>query len=154
MITYNRIFFFVILIVFTEVISCKDNSTNVNTPSLEITNVTYSLFALNSDGCDFGSDGVGSAFLIEIDFDASSNIEIDGIEYDLNFVDRAEFPNTFVDDFDLTNEGLEFIRCFLFEETEGVELAELKILANDESVESNEVNISIDRPEGANKEAD
>ena len=107
---------------------------------------------MNSDGCDFGSDGVGSAFLIEIDFDASSNIEIDGIEYDLNFVGGAEFANTFVDDFDLTNEGLEFIRCFLFEDTEGVELAELKILANDESVESNEVNISIDRPEGANKE--
>ena len=139
-----------ILIICFTFISCKDDSTSPDETYIEITNVTATLFGLNVDGCDFGEDGVGSAFLFDVAFEASSDIEVDGVEFDLNFVGGAEFPNTFTDDFDLTNSGLEFIRCFRFEGTEAVEL-DLKILANDESIESNEVNIRIEAPEGANK---
>lgn len=132
------------------IISCKDSSTNSGEPFIEITNAATTLFALNDDGCDFGDSGVGSAFLFEIDVDASSDIEIDGVEFDISFVDGAEIPNRFTNDFDLTDDGLEFIWCFRFEETGGVEL-DLKILANNESIESNVVSINIERPDGANK---
>lgn len=153
MIIYNRIFSMAIFIVFMTMISCKDNSTNNNSPSIEINDATATLFQLNTDGCDFGSGNIGSAFLIELNIDSSSDIEIDGIEFDITFVGGAEFENSFTDDFDLTNDGLEFIRCFRFGETQEV-IMDIRILANDETIESNEITISIDRPDGANKEID
>ena len=136
------------LIICFTLISCKDDSTSSDRTFVEITNAAGTLLELNE--CSFDSEAPGSNFLFEISFDASSDVEIDGVEFDLSFVNGATFNNIFFDDFDMTNGGLEFEYCFRFEGTDGFEL-DLKILANNESLESNEVTISIDRPEGANK---
>jgi len=142
------IFILTIISVILVTTSCKDNSTGSDDPSIVITNITSSLLSLNE--CNIDSGLPASEFLFEVDFDANSDIEIDGVEFDLIFIGGGESPNRFSDDFDLSNEGLEFDWCFRFANTEGVELI-LKILANDETLESNEVTIKVDKPEGANK---
>lgn len=130
------------------VTSCKDDSTSSGDITIEIVNGTSTFNELND--CDIGSGASATEFLFSLGFEASDNIDIDGVEFDLVWSDEDEAPNIFTDDFEVTNQTLQFHWCFRYGPTDWFEL-DLKILAEDEEVESNEYTIRVDRPEGANK---
>lgn len=92
-----------------------------------------------------------SCYLSNIDYEASDEIDIDGIEFDLTWSDGDQSNNRFSSNFNENGNTVSFDWCFRFgEEQDWFEL-DMKILAEDEEVESNEFNIRVDRPEGANK---
>jgi hypothetical protein len=130
-------------------VSCKDNSTNSSDVSIVITNVTQSIVELN--GCDIGSGPMASEFLFDIEYEASEEIDIDGIEFDLNWSSGDQDNNVFVSQFNATNVTADFDWCFRYGAEEQWFELNLKIIAENERAESNEFKIRVDRPEGANK---
>ncbi len=130
--------------------SCKDDSTSSDDITIEIVNGTFSFNEVNE--CDFDSGASGTEFLFLIEYEASDDIDISGVEFDLIWSDGEEDPNIFDDLFEATNQTLQFEWCFRFGTTEWFEL-DLKILAENREVESNEYTIRVDKPEDANKSA-
>lgn len=130
--------------------SCKDDSTSSDDISIQIINVSQSLSELNE--CDIDSGLPASEFLFDIEYTSSSaNIDIDGIEFDLVWSSGDQENNIFTNQFNVNDETLTFDWCFRYgAEEEWIEL-DLKILAEDEEVESNEATIRVDKPENANK---
>lgn len=129
--------------------SCKDSSTNSSDISIEIVNVNQSLLSLNQ--CDIGSGLPASEFLFDIEYEASEGIDIDGIEFDLLWSAGDVDSDIFSGQFKASAETVTFDWCFRYgAEEEWFEL-DLKIIAENEKVESNEFNIRVDKPDGANK---
>lgn len=128
--------------------SCKDSASS-DSPVIQITEGSYSVVELN--GCDIDSGDPASSILFVLDFESSSGVEIDGIEFDVLFESGTELPNFFEDDFDITGNSLEFDYCFRFAGSSWVEIYPL-LLAEDEELESNEITIRVEKPDGANKE--
>jgi hypothetical protein len=129
--------------------SCKDNSTNSSDVSIVITNVTPTLAELNQ--CDIGSGSMASEFLFEIEYEASEEIDIDGVEFDLDWSSGDQDNNIFASQFNATTETVTFDWCFRYGDEEQWFELDLKIIAENERAESNEFNIRVDKPEGANK---
>lgn len=130
-------------------VSCKDNSTNSSDMSIVITNVTHTIVELNN--CDIGSGLPASEFLFEIDYEASEEIDIDGIEFDLLWSSGDEEGDIFSGQFNAATETVTFDWCFRYGDEEQWFELDLKIIAENERAESNEFNIRVDKPEGANK---
>lgn len=130
--------------------SCKDDSASSDSgASVEIINATSAIVELNA--CNIDSGNPATEYLYTIEYLANpAEIDIDGVEFDLTWSDGDEDPNIFTNEFDRNGSTLEFDWCFRFGDTEWFEL-DLKILADDEQVESNEFNIRVERPDGANK---
>lgn len=131
------------------VTSCKDDSTSSEDISIEILNVTQSLIELNE--CDIDSGLPASEFLFEMEYVASTQVDIDGVEFDLNWSSGDQSHNIFTNDFNDDEGTLLFDWCFRYSDNEDWFELDLKILAEDEEVESNEVTIRVDKPENANK---
>lgn len=94
---------------------------------------------------------MATEFLFDIEYEATDEIDIDGVEFDLTWSNGDQSDNRFSSQFNANSNTVSFDWCFRFgNEQEWFEL-DLKILAEDEDVESNEFNIRVDRPEGANK---
>ncbi len=143
--------FFVAGMLILAVTSCKDDSTSSSDVSIVITNVTQSLLELNE--CDIDSGPMASEFLFDIEYEASEDIDIDGVEFDLSWSSGDQDNNIFVSQFnaDNENETVDFDWCFRYGDAEQWFELDLKIIAENEDVESNEFNIRVDRPNGANK---
>lgn len=129
--------------------SCKDNSTNSSDISIVITSVTQSVSELNQ--CDIGSGPMASEYLFEIEYEASEEIEIDGVEFDLDWSSGDQDNNIFASQFNATTETVTFDWCFRYGDEEQWFELDLKIIAENERAESNEYNIRVEKPEGANK---
>ncbi|MCG2588430.1 hypothetical protein [Rhodohalobacter sulfatireducens] len=143
----------IVLVVFVLVltsVSCKDNSTNSSNISIEITNVTPSLLSLNE--CDIGLGALASEFLFDIEYSATDEIEIDGIEFDLLWDSEDQENNILSSQFNPSDGSVSFDWCFRFGTDEQWFELDIKILAENGKVESNEYNIRVDKPVGANKE--
>lgn len=135
-------------VLFLSVSACKDDSASSNSASIEITNATVTFIDVND--CDIGSGPEATEFLFTLSIDATPGIDINGVEFDLIWSDGEEDPNIFSEDFNIAEGTLDFDWCFRYGTTEWFEL-DMKILAEDEEIESNEYNIRVDRPNGANK---
>ena len=140
-------FLLALCIILLSFASCKDDSTSSAMPIVEITDGSYTVIEIND--CDIGGDPA-TEFLFELIYNASSDIDIDGVEFDDLFSSGQEIENNFEDDLDVSGNSLSFDWCYRFGSNEWVELT-LKILAENEQVESNEYTLRVDRPEGANK---
>ena len=71
------------------------------------------------------------------------------MEFDLLWSDGSESQNRFEDDFNLSGGMLDFDWCFRFGTLDWFEL-DVKVLANDEEIESNIYTIRVEKPDGAN----
>lgn len=145
----NIIPFFVTGMLILALNSCKDDSTSSSDISIVITNVTQSLLELNE--CDIGSGPMASEFFFEIEYEASEDIDIDGVEFDLSWSSGDQDNDIFVSQFNADDETADFDWCFRYGNQEQWFELDLKIIAENEDVESNEFNIRVDRPNDANK---
>lgn len=143
---YLCILFASIFLLALTVTSCKD-STSSDSSFIEITEGTYSVVELNN--CNIDAGDPATRFQFVLDFESSSEVEIDGIEFDVLFEGGTEVQNLFEDDFDVFGNSVEFDYCFRFGSSSSWVEIYPSILAEDEELESNEITIRIERPEGA-----
>ena len=132
----------------TVITSCKDDSTSSNQPVIEISQVSATIVDLND--CSIDSNDPATRYNFMLEYDASSEVSIDGVEFDLNWSNGDESPNIFANDVNVEANTVDFNWCFRYGSTDWFEL-DLKILAEDEQIESNEFNLRVDKPNGANK---
>ena len=129
--------------------SCKDNSTSSDDISVEITDGSAAVIELNT--CDIDSGSFATEFRFTLQLDAPSDVDIDGIEFDLTFQSGADISSLLQDSFNRSDQTVQFDYCFRYGSHGDWFELNLKILAEDEEIESNEYTIRVDRPEGANK---
>ena len=138
----------ILIVVCLTFSSCKDDSTSANGALIEITNVTSNVIELNS--CEIDQGDLATEFLFDMEVEASPDLDIDGVEFDLTWSNGDESPNIFTNEFTTGENLVSFDWCFRYGTTEWFEL-DLKILAENEEVESNEYKIRVNQPNGANK---
>lgn len=144
---YSKNLFTTSILLFFILISCKDNSSSSSDITVTITNGTAAPIELNQ--CNIGSGSLATEFLFLLEYQSSDEIDIDGVEFDLTWSDGDGSQNIFENSFSDDNNILDFDWCFRYGSTEWFEI-DVKILAEDEEIESNEYTIRVDRPEGAN----
>ena len=81
-----------IFLIFT---SCKDNSTSSDDISVEITDGSAAVIELNT--CDIDSGSFATEFRFTLQLDAPSDVDIDGIEFDVTFQSGAEISSLLQD---------------------------------------------------------
>lgn len=148
--TYREIYYKIatllkIMVVTTFVsalfISCGDDSENF------ITAKTSSVTFNDLNTCDIGSGLPATSFDFIIDYEASDNIEITKILFDLKWT-SGESESTETTEFTDTGMQIEYDWCYRFGTDDWVEITHRLETKNDKK--SNSSVVKVNRPAGAN----
>jgi len=90
----------------TVITSCKDDSTSSNQPVIEISQVSATIVDLND--CSIDSNDPATRYNFMLEYDASSEVSIDGVEFDLNWSNGDESPNIFANDVNVEANTVDF----------------------------------------------
>lgn len=134
-----------IIIAFLILTSCSDD--DEVQPTVRIVDGMSSYDVLND--CNIGSGDLATDFNFDLDIETTGNIEIDGVEFDIEWSDGSESLNRFEDNFVVVGNSLLFDWCFRFDYTEWFDL-KITLLAGNEEIESNQFTIRVEKPEDAN----
>ena len=121
-------------------ISCGDDSEEFITAKTS----TFSFDVLNT--CDIGSGALATSFDFVIEFEASDNIEVSKILFDLKW-SNGDTESTETTEFSATSTRVEYDWCYRFG-GDWVEITHRIETKND--ITSNESVIKVNRPVGAN----
>lgn len=125
----------------TLFISCGDDSENF------ITAKTSSVTFDDLNTCDIGSGLPATSFDFIIDYDASDNIEITKILFELTWT-SGESESVETTDFTDTGAQIEYDWCYRFGSDDWVEISHRLETKNDKK--SNSSLVRVNKPDGAN----
>lgn len=123
-------------------ISCGDDESD---NFITAKSTTFIFNELNT--CDIGSGLPATSFDFNIDYDASDNIEITNILFDLKW-SGGDTESTETNEFTDTGMRIEYDWCYRFGNDDWVEITQRLETKND--ITSNTSVIKVNRPDGAN----
>lgn len=140
--------FSVLIIVFSTILILGCDKDDDMRP-LSANSGGFTFDSLNT--CDIGSGANATVFTFQIELESvpMQELDLDGVEFDLEWSDGDTSEDIFEDDIIISGSTVEYDWCFRFGSTDWFEVKPV-IVDSDRNPLSNAVTIRVNKPAGAN----